>query len=245
MTSTETTCARCGSKLNTAGLAGLCLRCLALDGVGEQVDLPVGDMNPPAGLEAGRDIGDYELIEEIARGGMGVVFKARQKNLDRVVALKMIRAGWLARSPELARFRAEARAVAGLQHPNIVAVHEVGEYEGQPFFSIEFIAGRTLDELVRERPLTATRAARYLQQVSEGIQHAHDRGVLHRDLKPSNVLIDAEDRPRVTDFGLAKRLEGDPSLTLTGQVLGSPSFMPPEQASSDHGKIGTDRKSVV
>jgi len=196
-------------------------------------------MNPPAGLEAGRVIGDYELIEEIARGGMGVVFKARQKNLDRLVALKMIRAGWLARSPELARFRAEARAVAGLQHPNIVAIHEVGEHDGQPFFSMEFVAGRTLDEIVREQPLTATRAARYLQQVAEAIQHAHERGVLHRDLKPSNVLIDAEDRPRVTDFGLAKRLEGDPSLTLTGQVLGSPSFMPPEQASSRHGKIGT------
>ncbi|MEK7781194.1 MAG: protein kinase [Verrucomicrobiota bacterium] len=195
-------------------------------------------MNPSAGLEAGRVIGDYELIEEIARGGMGVVFKARQKNLDRIVALKMIRAGWLAHSAELGRFRAEARAVAGLQHPNIVAVHEVGEHDGQPFFSMEFVAGRTLDEIVREQSLPAPRAARYVQQVAKAIQHAHERGVLHRDLKPSNVLIDAEDRPRVTDFGLAKRLEGDPSLTLTGQVLGSPSFMPPEQASSGHGQIG-------
>lgn len=238
MLSTETTCARCGSRLNTAGLAGLCLRCLALDGLGENAAAPTGDGTPPVTLEAGRVIGDYELIEEIARGGMGVVFRARQKTLDRIVALKMIRAGWLAHAAELARFRAEARAVAGLQHPNIVAVHEVGEHEGHPYFSMEFVSGRTLDQIVRDQPLPPQRAARYVQQIATAIQHAHERGVLHRDLKPSNVLIDAEDRPRVTDFGLVKRLDGDPSLTLTGQVLGSPNFMPPEQASGGHGEIG-------
>lgn len=238
MIPTETKCARCGSRLGAAGLTGLCIRCLALDGLGDNVDLPPADLNQPVGLEVGRCIGEYEVIEEIARGGMGVVFKARQKNLDRIVALKMIRAGWLAHSAELARFRAEARAVASLQHPNIVAVHEVGEHEGRPFFSMEFVTGRTLDQIVRDQPLPPQRAARYVQQIAEAIQHAHERGVLHRDLKPSNVLIDAEDRPRVTDFGLVKRLDGDPSLTLTGQVLGSPNFMPPEQASSGHGPIG-------
>lgn len=238
MIPTETTCARCGSRLNTAGLAGLCLRCLALDGLEENAEVSPEDLNPLGRLEAGRVIGDYELIEEIARGGMGVVFRARQQTLDRIVALKMIRAGWLAHSAELARFRAEARAVASLQHPNIVAIHEVGEHEGHPFFSMEFVAGRTLDQIVRDQPLPPQHAARYVQQIAEAIQHAHERGVLHRDLKPTNVLIDAEDRPRVTDFGLVKRLDGDPSLTLTGQVLGSPNFMPPEQASSGHGPIG-------
>jgi eukaryotic-like serine/threonine-protein kinase len=238
MTPTEITCDRCGSKLNTTGLAGLCLRCLALDGLQENVTALTEDVIPPVGIETGRVIGDYEVIEEIARGGMGVVFRARQKTLDRIVALKMIRAGSLAHSAELARFRAEARVVASLQHPNIVAVHEVGEHEGHPFFSMEFVAGRTLDEIVRDQPLSPRRAAGYVQQIAAAIQHAHERGVLHRDLKPSNVLIAAEDRPRVTDFGLAKRLDGDPSLTITGQVLGSPNFMPPEQASGGHGPIG-------
>src|SRR5882724_10507657 len=128
--------------------------------------------------------------------------------------------------------------VVGLYHPNIVAIHEVGEHDSQPYFSMEFVAGRTLEEIARGHPLPSARAASYVKLIAEAIHHAHERGVLHRDLKPSNVLIDADDRPRVTDFGLAKRMDGDASLTMTGQVLGSPNYMPPEQASAERGEVG-------
>jgi len=187
--------------------------------------------------------GDYELIEEIARGGMGVVFKARQIGLNRMVALKVIRASHLASEADLARFRQEAQTVASLKHPNIVAIHEVGDFDGQPYFSMDYIEGQNLAELVREKPLSAARAAAYLKTVAEAIHYAHERGILHRDLKPSNVLIDHADQPHVTDFGLAKRLNnselgtGNSELTLSGQVLGSPNFMPPEQAAGRHREL--------
>jgi tRNA A-37 threonylcarbamoyl transferase component Bud32/tetratricopeptide (TPR) repeat protein len=229
-------CRRCGSALSTKGLAGICLRCLALDSVLGEESLITGS-EPMIGFNTGRSIGDYELLEEVGRGGMGVVFKARQKRLERLVAVKVLRAGWLARAGELARFRSEAKMVAGLQHPNIVAVHEVGEHDGQPYFSMDFVAGRTLEEIAGGHPLPPGRAARFVKQIAEAIHYAHERGVLHRDLKPSNVLVDGDDNPRVTDFGLAKRMEGDANLTMSGQVLGSPNFMPPEQASG-RGEIG-------
>ena len=174
--------------------------------------------------------GDYELLEEVARGGMGVVFRARQVSLDRVVALKMILAGRLATEREVQRFRAEAEAVAKLRHPHIVAIHEVGVHEGQHYFSMDLVQGRNLASLVREHPLPPATAARYVQAIAEAIHHAHQQGVLHRDLKPSNVLIDETDQPRITDFGLAKQFKSNSDLTLSGQVLGSPNFMPPEQA---------------
>ncbi|MBI2949708.1 MAG: protein kinase [Verrucomicrobia bacterium] len=199
---------------------------------------------------AARSFGDYELLEEIARGGMGMVFTARQVSLNRTVAVKMILAGHFATAQSIQRFRTEAEAAAGLQHPNIVAIHEVGEFEGRPYFSMDYVEARNLAEMVRENPLSAWRGGGYLMTIAEAIQYAHERGILHRDLKPSNVLIDANDQPRVTDFGLAKRLVGSRStatqtgegeirdgvesvltdLTLTGQVLGSPNYLPPEQA---------------
>ncbi len=193
-------------------------------------------------VEAGEALirfGNYELLEEIARGGMGVVYKARQIGLDRVVAVKMILAGQFA-SPQIAkRFKSEAIAAAVLQHPNIVAVHEVGVHEGQHFFSMDYVQGQNLEQLVGNRPLVAQRAARYVKLIAEAIHYAHQQGILHRDLKPSNVLIDAAtDQPRVTDFGLARRLDSESSLTVTGQILGSPNFMPPEQASGNQGKVG-------
>jgi hypothetical protein len=179
--------------------------------------------------ETVRYFGDYELIEEIARGGMGVVYRARQVTLDRVVALKMILAGQLAGPDDVRRFHQEARTAANLQHPNIVSIHEVGEHQGQHYFSMDFIEGTSLAALVRDHPLAPEKAARYVLAVAAAVQYAHERGVLHRDLKPGNVLLDRFDQPRVTDFGLARRIDQDSSLTVTGAVIGTPGYMPPEQ----------------
>lgn len=194
-----------------------------------------GELSTP---ESGTIFGDYELQEEIARGGMGVVFKAKQLKLSRTVAVKMILSGRLATKDDVARFRQEAEAAANLSHENIVDIYEVGEVDGHHYFSMEYVPGSDLGRLVRERPLTAERAAKYVRDVAMAIQFAHDRGILHRDLKPSNVLIDADDRPQVTDFGLAKRVRGEEGLTDTGQVVGTPSYMPPEQAWPGQGEIG-------
>jgi serine/threonine protein kinase len=177
-----------------------------------------------------RYFGNYELLEEVARGGMGVVYRARQTTLNRVVALKMILAGQLASEADVRRFYGEARAAAALQHPNIVAVHEVGAHQGQHYFSMDFVEGTSLAALVRDNPLPPAEAARLVEAVARAIHFAHRRGTLHRDLKPANILLDPFGQPRVTDFGLAKRLEGDAGLTATGAVVGTPSYMPPEQA---------------
>src|SRR5580658_3696645 len=228
MPASNATCAQCGTALDLTALGGLCPQCVALD-----IFAPV----PSGGSEAGtsllddeRRLGDYELVEEIARGGMGVVYRARQLSLGREVAVKMVLHGVLAGDMPIARFKAEAASAAGLSHPNIVAIHEIGEHQGRHFFSMEFVAGRTLADLLRDGPLPAKAAAGYLERVAVAVHYAHGRGVLHRDLKPSNILIDGEGRPRVTDFGLAKRFDDQSDLTLTGQVLGTPAYISPEQA---------------
>jgi hypothetical protein len=185
-----------------------------------------------------RYFGDYELLEEIGRGAMGVVYKARQISLDRLVALKMILAGQLASEDDIRRFHQEAQTAARLQHPNIVAIHEVGQQQGQQYFSMDFVEGHSLAELIGDAPLPPDRANRYLRGIAEAIHYAHQRGTLHRDLKPSNVLIDRFDQPRVTDFGLAKRIDTDAGLTATGAVVGTPSYMPPEQASGERDRVG-------
>jgi serine/threonine protein kinase len=185
-----------------------------------------------------RPFGDYELLEEIARGGMGVVYKARQVSLNRIVAVKMILAGQLASAADVQRFRAEAESAARLQHPNIVAIHEIGQHEGQHYFSMDYVQGQNLAEFVGQKPLPPKQAAKYLKTIAEAIHYAHEHGILHRDLKPSNILIDQSGAPRVTDFGLAKQMKGDSDLTVSGQVLGSPNFMPPEQAAGKRGQVG-------
>jgi WD40 repeat protein/predicted Ser/Thr protein kinase len=223
------TCTRCETPLDSLTLNGLCPRCVALDFFAPAPPDKAGAETPFLG-ESERRIGDYELLEEIARGGMGVVYRARQVSLGRAVAVKMLLHGVLAGDNAIARFKAEATAVANLRHPNIVAIHEIGEHQGQHFFSMEFVTGRTLAEKVRDGPLPAKLAATYLQRVAEAVHYAHEHGVLHRDLKPSNVLVDENDQPRVTDFGLAKRAGDDTDLTITGQVIGTPAYMSPEQA---------------
>jgi eukaryotic-like serine/threonine-protein kinase len=174
--------------------------------------------------------GDYELIKEVARGGMGVVYRARQISLGRMVALKMILAGRFADAEDLERFRREAEAAARLQHPNIVAIFEIGEVGGQQFFTMEYIEGTSLARRLASGPLPGRIAANYVRRIARAIHHAHRQGIVHRDLKPSNILLDADDEPHISDFGLAKRLGGDSGQTRTGTVLGTPSYMAPEQA---------------
>lgn len=167
-----------------------------------------------------------------------MVYKARQVSLGRIVAVKMVLAGQFVDKKVIQRFQSEVTTAGLLHHPNIVSVHEVGMHAGQPFFSMDYVEGQNLAQLVGNRPLPPKKAARYIKLIAEAIHYAHSQGVLHRDLKPSNVLVDAaSDEPRVTDFGLARRLDGKSSLTLTGQMLGSPCFTAPEQASADHGKV--------
>jgi serine/threonine protein kinase len=190
--------------------------------------------NPPERL-----FGNYELLAEVARGGMGVVYRARQVALNRTVALKMILAGKLADGDEVLRFRTEAEAAARLSHPNIVAVHEVGEIQGQRFFSMDFIEGTSLAQRLARGPLSGRDAARYVQKIAKAVHYAHRQGILHRDIKPSNIMLDADNEPRITDFGLAKRLGSEDSgQTRTGAILGTPSYMAPEQAQGKTRDLG-------
>jgi WD40 repeat protein len=220
---------------------------------GESPGLAPGRGSPPA-------VPGYEILGELGRGGMGVVYKARQTSLKRPVALKMILAGSAAGAQELARFRAEAEAVARLQHPNIVQVHEVGEQNGQPYFSLEFVNGGSLAERLAGKPLSPREAAQLVQTLARAMHYAHQQGIVHRDLKPANILLASGGReppesaerllsggsrpplpefvPKITDFGLAKRVHVEEGLTQTGYVLGTPSYMAPEQAEGRHRDVG-------
>jgi serine/threonine protein kinase len=235
-------CSKCGEPVSPDALLGLCAQCLMKAGLPGPAKTTIA-VSPDAFVEGPETetrefvpgtrlgyFGDYELLEEIARGGMGVVYKARQSSLKRIVALKMIRSGQLAGETEIKRFHTEAEAAAQLQHPNIVAIHEIGEHEGQQYFTMDFVAGKNLAQVVAGRPVAARSAAEWLKAIAGAVQFAHQRGVLHRDLKPQNIMLDAHGRPLVMDFGLAKNLAADSSVTNTGAVMGSPSYMPPEQA---------------
>ena len=281
-------CPVCGSELPAQVAEGLCPKCLLEVGLGNSMEnaassaeaptLPPSDASgspiPPAEPATDpndrptapakvRYFGDYELLREIARGGMGVVYQARQVNLKRTVALKMILAGQLASGDDVRRFYAEAEAAAKLDHPNIVPIFEVGQHEGQHYFSMAFVEGESLAHKVALGPLPPREAAQIMKKVAEAIAYAHGEGVIHRDLKPANVLLDKDGEPRVTDFGLAKRIDTESlsvasggrqppddqpahagrspaaaNLTATGQVLGTPSYMPPEQAAGRRSDIG-------
>ncbi len=238
--SAEKNCRRCGQPVRANAPHGLCPACLveaALRGP-PQVEATPGAAPLGPGV---RTFGDYELIEEIARGGMGVVHKARQLSLNRIVALKMILGGGLAGSAQVQRFRAEAQAVAELRHPDIVAIHEVGEHEGQLYFSMDYIEGRDLDAVILDfgfRNSDFRRSGRWMQTVAEAVHYAHQHGILHRDLKPANIIIDQDDRPHVTDFGLAKRLVVPPSGGHASGVPGATAISDGQPA-----KAGTTNKT--
>ncbi len=181
---------------------------------------------------------DYEIVKEIAKGGMGIVYLAKHRGLNRLVALKMIRSSELANDEQVRRFYAEAQVVARLDHPNIVPIYEFGKHDGEHYFSMGYVEGGNLAAQLAEGPLTPRRAAELVASVAEAVHYAHLQGVVHRDLKPANILLDAAGQPRVSDFGLAKQVASDSSLTVAGQVIGTPGYMPPEQAAGDIDRVG-------
>lgn len=201
-------------------------------------------LNGPPSLDNSHSIlpyrfGDYVLEQVLGRGGMGVVYLAYQVQLERRVALKMIRSGCFASGDEVNRFYTEARSAASLTHPNIVTVYHCGEIDGHHFFAMDFIPGTDLSKLLEAGPMAPREAVRYVRDVARAIDYAHDQGVVHRDLKPANVLIDETDAVVVTDFGLAKQMDSDQNLTATGAALGTPSYMSPEQAAGKSEEQGT------
>lgn len=231
------TCVTCGSLLSPAD--PFCLVCAlewGLGGGNETAETPMeASFSKPDRLAY---FGDYELISEIDRGGMGVVYKARQVSLNRLVAVKMILSGQLKDRRAIERFQQESRAAARLNHPHIVSIHEVGEHEGCPYFSMDYIEGEPLDRHALLHKLSPECIAEICETVAGSLQYAHDQGIVHRDIKPSNILMDRAGKPHVLDFGLAKEIERHSSVTLTGQILGSPNYISPEQISDRFGQVG-------
>lgn len=240
-------CPRCGSATGTLSGGVLCPVCL-LEACLAATPTPGAEVaGTPEGPTVGtvpehlRRFGDYELIEELGRGAMGVVYRARQLSLNREVAVKFLLAGPLADAQMIERFHREAVAAGALQHPNIVAVHEVGVHQGQHYMVMDYVAGSSLAQLISDlgfRISDFARCVRWMRTIGRAVHYAHEHGILHRDLKPSNVLIDAEDQPHVMDFGLARSLVTDSGLTLSDQVLGSPCYLPPEQAGGGRRTVG-------
>jgi WD40 repeat protein/tRNA A-37 threonylcarbamoyl transferase component Bud32 len=247
MPSIESTCPKCGRALTGTAPLGLCPKCLLDRALGRLSEADTdggeeaGDGGFAASLLSGHRFGDYEILEVIARGGMGAVYKARQTRLNRVVALKLIHAGTLASPESIKRFRTEAEAAASLDHPHIVPIYEVAEQDGQHYFSMKLVQGGTLTsatrgatDFLRETPAEAScrfvTAATLLEKIARAVHYAHQRGILHRDIKPGNILLDTQGEPHLTDFGLAKLVEKESTVTHTLAVLGTPSYMSPEQA---------------
>jgi WD40 repeat protein/predicted Ser/Thr protein kinase len=227
-----THCHKCGAALDATARTGVCALCLEKLGLAAWLDdETLEEANSSTTRGGGRRFGEYELVEEIARGGMGVVYRARQLSLKRVVALKTIAPERMTQPKAAERFQLEAEAAAKLDHPNIVPIYEIGEHEGQHYYTMKLVDGRSLARELCGRPLPPRRATEWVAAIARALHYAHQRGVLHRDIKPGNILIDADDQPHLLDFGLAKLLEADSTLTQTEAVMGSPAYMAPEQAS--------------
>src|SRR4029450_2633192 len=243
-------CPKCGWGIPTAAPEGGCPGCLLESGlrlldeeaVAEGADLGHIDESARATrserlAEMLGELGDYELLEEVGRGGQGVVFRARQRSLNRTVALKVISLGqWASKAP-LKRFRREAEAAASLDHPGIVPIYEVGERDGSCYFSMQFVEGGQLDEVVKHTSILIPRAVELIAKVAHTVHYAHQHGILHRDIKPGNILLDGKGEPHLTDFGLARLVESESTVTRTVEVLGTPSYMAPQHAAGNNSKL--------
>jgi serine/threonine protein kinase/tetratricopeptide (TPR) repeat protein len=237
ITTAKRFCRKCGADIPPNSPQQSCSACLLEAGLeGVEGDGEV-NANPSTSLRTGltpepmlMDFGDYELLEKIGSGGQGVVFRARQKSLNRIVALKVIALGHWATESHLKRFRLEAKAAASLDHPCIVPIYEIGEREGSCYFSMKFVEGGQLDEVIGRAPMSIRRAAELVAKVARTVHYAHERAILHRDIKPGNILLDADGEPHLTDFGLARLVETESTVTRTMEVLGTPSYMAPEEA---------------
>ena len=230
MISAPRVCPTCGARIFADAPRGFCSVCLFKTGLGGFVE--ENGETPP--MRIPMHFGDYELQGEIGRGGQGVVYRARQKSLNRTVALKIIVLGHWATARHLKRFRLEAEAAASLNHPSIVPIHEIGERDGCCYFSMNLIEGGQLDEVVRREAISIRRAAELIAKLARTVHYAHEHGILHRDIKPGNILLDKEGEPHLTDFGLARLVETESTVTRTTEVLGTPSYMAPEQASGNN-----------
>jgi TolB-like protein/Flp pilus assembly protein TadD len=252
MTTAIRVCEKCGAKIAGDVKRQICPACLLETGLGLIEDEPVAGVVDPGREDRVRaddrkkapraakilsDFGDYQLLEEVGRGGQGVVYRAHQKSLNRTVALKVIGLGPWTTDAHLKRFRREAEAAASLEHPSIVPIHEVGERDGQCYFSMKFIEGGQLDEVVRHAPLSIRQAAELVAKVARTVHYAHEHGILHRDIKPGNILLDQNGEPNLTDFGLARLVEAESTITRTLEVMGTPSYMAPEQAAGETTKV--------
>jgi serine/threonine protein kinase/predicted Zn-dependent protease len=239
-------CPKCGAEIPADAPEGGCPGCLLESGLrllaSEDEDAPTVAPKQQRTtserlVEILGELGDYQLLEEVGRGGQGVVFRARQKSLNRTVALKVISVGQWASKTHLKRFRREAEAAASLDHPSIVPIYEVGEREGACYFSMKFVEGGQLDEVVRRAPISIRQAAELIAKVARTVHYAHEHGILHRDLKPGNILLDTKGEPQLTDFGLARLVEAESTVTRTLEVLGTPSYMAPEQAAGNNTQL--------
>src|SRR5256886_1558316 len=254
-------CRKCGARILADAPEGLCPRCVLKTALAmpsklvaggdssaeaspkadgpDQFDKPERATKSERVAEMLGELGDYELLEEVGRGGQGVVFRARQKSLNRIVALKVISLGQWASKVHLRRFRLEAEAAARLEHPGIVPIHEVGERDGSCYFSMKFVEGGQLDEVVRRTPMSIRQAVELIAKVGRTVHYAHEHGILHRDIKPGNILLDQKGEPHLTDFGLAQLVETESTITRTMEVLGTPSYMAPEQAVGNNAAVSS------
>src|SRR5437660_9213754 len=252
-------CRKCGAKIFSDAPEGLCAKCVLKTALMMPPEAPVAardDGGPAANVEANAaaathskkaaravellgELGDYELLEEVGRAGQGGVFRAGQKSLNRTVALTVISLGQWASKAHLKRFRLEAEAAAHLEHPGIVPIHEVGERDGSCYFSMKFVEGGQLDEVARREPIPIRRAVELMANVARTVHYAHEHGILHRDIKPGNILLDAKGEPHLTDFGLARLVETECTVTHTLDVLGTPSYMAPEQAIGNNAAVSS------
>jgi serine/threonine protein kinase/Tfp pilus assembly protein PilF len=226
-------CRKCGAEILIDEPEGLCVICVLETSLG----MLEGDGEAADSAEMPAELGDYELVEEIGHGGQGSVYRARQKGLNRIVALKVIGIGRWATKAHLKRFRLEAEAAASLDHPCIVPIYEIGESDGSCYFSMKLIEGGQLDQIVKREPMPTRRAAELIAKLARTVQYAHEHGIVHRDIKPGNILLDAKGNPHLTDFGLARLAETESDVTRTIDVLGTPSYMAPEQARGNKAEI--------